>query len=81
MSSACALDWLADTALTVLAQKTLMAPSWIAGKRFELAGFSRLRILQWIVFDLDGENLLVVAELFGVNVQDFAAVRRVLAKI
>jgi hypothetical protein len=75
------LDWLADTVLTVLAQQTQLAPTWIADKRIQLTGLSRLKILQWIVADLDDGNLSIVAGHLGVSVQDFAAVRRVLSKI
>jgi len=75
------LDWLANAALTSLDQKSKMPKSWINFKRHELAGLTRIEVLQWIVTSLDGGNLAIVAGHLGVRVQDLAAVRRVLSKI
>ena len=75
------LDWLAETALTALEQKSKVAPSWITGKRHGRTGLSRINVRQWIVFDLDDGNLLIVADHLGISLQDLAAVRRVLSKI
>jgi hypothetical protein len=81
MKEKLALDWLADTALMALEKKSTMDPSWIADKRHELAGLSRLKVLHWIVTGLDGRNLFLVAGHLEVSVEDLAAVRRVLSKI
>lgn len=69
-------DSLTEHVLSTLAPH--MDPSWITNKRHLMLGFTRLQILEWIAFDLDGKNKAVVAKSLALDVEDIQGLQRVL---
>ena len=73
------LDFLADKALTAI--KTDSNGSWVADKKHELEGASRLDVLRWICGSLDAHNKALVCAALKITTDDLDATRRVLRAI
>lgn len=75
------LDYLADKALRAIEAQKPQLGSWLADKRRELLGKSRLDVLRFITFDLDRTNRTIVFESMGLDASDTQALERILRKI